>query len=247
MGIEGFAEAALSIAPGWEVEAVEDVEFLAPFKFYRGEPRTVTIEARFHPEGDRLVADCRLTGRRVLANQAEARVETHFTGRVRLAKERPAMVGGPAPGEPRGSVIDAEDIYRVYFHGPAYRVLKRAWWDENGAVGEMAAGLPANHYPSDQPLADRAAVDRTLLPDGRHLGDGCTPSYGPAAAYRSGFVLSRAGGPRPVRCLPSSLPDAAAGSFDAAVIDRAGARYLHDERLPNGTFRGGRGCAACSR
>ena len=62
MGIEGFAEAALSVAPGWQVEAVEDIDFLAPFKFYRGEPRPVTIEARFHPEGDGLVADCRLTG-----------------------------------------------------------------------------------------------------------------------------------------------------------------------------------------
>ena len=41
----------------------------------------------------------------------------------------------------------------MYFHGPAYQVLKRAWWDENGAVGEMAAGLPDNHHPSDQPLA----------------------------------------------------------------------------------------------
>ena len=153
MGIEGFAEAALSIAPGWEVEAVNDVEFLAPFKFYRGEPRTVTIEARFHPEGDRLVANCRLIGRRLLANQTEERVETHFTGRVCLAKQRPEMVGGPAPGEPHGSAIDAKDIYCVYFHGPAYRVLKRAWWDENGAVGEMAAGLPANHCPSDEPLA----------------------------------------------------------------------------------------------
>ena len=52
MGIEAFAEAALSVFPGWRVEAVEDVDFLAPFKFYRHEPRTVTIEALFRPDGD---------------------------------------------------------------------------------------------------------------------------------------------------------------------------------------------------
>ena len=45
MGIEGFAEAALCVLPGWHVAAVEDVNFLSPFKFYRDEPRTVTIEA----------------------------------------------------------------------------------------------------------------------------------------------------------------------------------------------------------
>ena len=31
--------------PGWHVEAIEDVNFLAPFKFYQSEPRTVIIEA----------------------------------------------------------------------------------------------------------------------------------------------------------------------------------------------------------
>ena len=42
MGIEAFAEAALWMLPGWHVEAIEDVNFLAPFKFYRNEPRTLT-------------------------------------------------------------------------------------------------------------------------------------------------------------------------------------------------------------
>ena len=41
MGIEAFAEAALCLLPGWHVEAIEDISFLAPFKFYRSEPRTV--------------------------------------------------------------------------------------------------------------------------------------------------------------------------------------------------------------
>ena len=69
MGIEAFAEAALCMLPGWQVEAVEDVNFLAPFKFYRNEPRTVTVQARFYPHGDGLIADCRLIGRRTLPNQ----------------------------------------------------------------------------------------------------------------------------------------------------------------------------------
>ena len=50
MGIEAFAEAALCLLPGWHVAAIEDVNFLAPFKFYRNEPRTVTVEAVIHPQ-----------------------------------------------------------------------------------------------------------------------------------------------------------------------------------------------------
>src|SRR5207249_9689292 len=60
MGIEAFAEAALALLPGWHVEAIEAVKFLAPFKFYRKQPRTVTVQAAFYAEGSALLADCRL-------------------------------------------------------------------------------------------------------------------------------------------------------------------------------------------
>ena len=34
--------------PGGISQAIEDVDFLAPFKFYRHEPRTV-IQSKLHP------------------------------------------------------------------------------------------------------------------------------------------------------------------------------------------------------
>jgi NAD(P)-dependent dehydrogenase (short-subunit alcohol dehydrogenase family) len=151
MGVEAFAEAALCLLPGWHVEAVEDVDFLTPFKFYRNEPRTVTVQAVFYPQADALVADCRLTGRRLLPNQAEPHVTTHFTGRVRLSKQVPEAVNAPEPGEPGETIVKAADIYRLYFHGPAYRVLERAWRDGDRIVGEMAKDLPSNHHPSEHP------------------------------------------------------------------------------------------------
>ena len=49
MGIEAFAEAACLLAPGWEVSAIEDVEFLDPFKWYRDEPRRVEVHVRAVP------------------------------------------------------------------------------------------------------------------------------------------------------------------------------------------------------
>jgi hypothetical protein len=72
MGIEGFAEAAHLLAPGWHVASVEDIELLAPFKFYRDEPRTLELRARVRDGGDgTLVADCRLVGRRTLTGAGE--------------------------------------------------------------------------------------------------------------------------------------------------------------------------------
>ena len=68
MGIEAFAEAALCVHPGWHIEAIEEVNFLAPFKFYKDEPRAVIIQATTSSTGrqaggglpvDRPAAPCR--------------------------------------------------------------------------------------------------------------------------------------------------------------------------------------------
>jgi len=151
MGIEAFAEAALCLFPGWHAEAIENVDFLAPFKFYRGEPRALRIKIQIHPHGDQMWAECRLTGHRCLPNQTEPQATTHFTARVRLAK-------GPAPAivaraflAPSINGIEAADIYRIYFHGPAYQVVDEAWWDGKRAIGRLAQGLPPNHHPSELP------------------------------------------------------------------------------------------------
>jgi NAD(P)-dependent dehydrogenase (short-subunit alcohol dehydrogenase family)/acyl carrier protein len=150
MGIEAFAEAALCFLHGWHVAAIEDISFVAPFKFYRSEPRAVRIETTIHPRGDRLAADCRLIGERLLANQAEPQLTTHFTGCVQLAKR---LVQPPAKSfiAPTGRSIEAGDIYRLYFHGPAYQVLEKAWWDGKQVVGLLSKDLPPNHHPSDLP------------------------------------------------------------------------------------------------
>ena len=73
MGIEGFAETAHALLPEWTVVAIEDVELLAPFKFYRDEPRTLELRALVRDGGDgTLVADCCLIGRRELPGSGRA-------------------------------------------------------------------------------------------------------------------------------------------------------------------------------
>lgn len=148
MGVEAFAEAALAFVPGWHVGAIQDVSFLAPFKFYRHEPRTLTIEAVIRPQGNALIAQCRLVGYRSLPNQSEPQATTHFTGRVLLNKETPKAVR-TATVEPEGAPIHASDIYQLYFHGPAYQVVQNAWWNGKQIVGRMAEKLPDNHHPSE--------------------------------------------------------------------------------------------------
>ena len=156
MGIEAFAEASRALAPGYEVVAVEDVEFLAPFKLYRDEPRTAEVRARLRRgEHGELLADCVLVGRRTLPNQPE-QVTTHFTGRVVLAPEgaaRPPLDRPPhSGGEPSETAVETEAIYRIYFHGPAYQVLARAWAEDGLVIGMLAETLPADRVHREASL-----------------------------------------------------------------------------------------------
>jgi malonyl CoA-acyl carrier protein transacylase len=149
MGIEGFAEAAHVLAPGWHVASVEDVELLAPFKFYRDEPRRLELSTRVADGGDgTLVADCRLVGRRTVKGAGEQET-LHFTGRARLTREAPAAPTGETPTAMEDGV-DREAVYKVYFHGPAYQVLERAWRDNGLVVGAFADDLPADHEPVER-------------------------------------------------------------------------------------------------
>jgi malonyl CoA-acyl carrier protein transacylase/NAD(P)-dependent dehydrogenase (short-subunit alcohol dehydrogenase family) len=147
MGVEAFAESAVALVPGWHIEAFEEISFLAPFKFYRHEPRTVTVETVIRPRVGGLVAHCRLIGHRSLPNQNEPQATTHFTGRVLLTRQA-LQTTTATPVKPEGNLIDATDIYQLYFHGPAYQVVKKAWWNGKQIVGLMSDELPANHHPA---------------------------------------------------------------------------------------------------
>ena len=102
MGVEAFAEAALLLHPERCVAAVEDVEFLAPFKFYRNEPRQLTVTCQFTADGEDLLARCALLGTRNLPNQPEPEVKVHFTGTVRLATSPPELASAGPPPRRRG-------------------------------------------------------------------------------------------------------------------------------------------------
>jgi acyl transferase domain-containing protein/NAD(P)-dependent dehydrogenase (short-subunit alcohol dehydrogenase family)/acyl carrier protein len=242
MGIEAFAEAALWLAPGWHIATIEDVDFAAPFKFYRGEPRALEVRAVLHKAEDGLLADCRLIGRRLLPNLTEPQTTIHFRARVRLTRFHPESVRAHALELGIGSLIEAADVYRIYFHGPAYQVVKQAWWSGERMVAEMAANLPPNHHPPDQALAaaprlielcfqsagliEMAAGHRMGLP--RHL-DRLWVSPEPVPENEPLYAVVTAG--------RKPAGDAAGESFDAEVVDRDGRRYIQIGGYRTVTFR----------
>jgi acyl transferase domain-containing protein/NAD(P)-dependent dehydrogenase (short-subunit alcohol dehydrogenase family) len=225
MGIEGFAEAVKSVLPGWHIAAVEDVNFLAPFKFYRNAPRNLTIEATFRTQGDAIIAECRLIGSRQLPNQPQPQQTTHFTARVRLTRDVPKQATAPAPMATVGKTIGANDVYRVYFHGPAYQVIERAWHDQGRIVAQMPKALPANHKPAERPTAMAPRLMELCFQTAGLWELGTQSRMGlPAHVERVSLLRSPELAEGSLHAVVT--PDPKGETFDAEVVDAAGNVYV---------------------
>ncbi|GAA2208064.1 hypothetical protein GCM10009850_035220 [Nonomuraea monospora] len=216
MGIEAFAEAARLAAPAWQVTAVEDVDFLAPVKFYRDEPRTLTVTATVTPDGDDLLARCALTAERLLPGQDTPQRTVHFTGSVRLSHTPRKSAQRERAGEAAATMAPPE-VYKLFFHGPAYRVVAAAWQHGTGAAARMADDLPQ-------------ATDRPTITPPR-LVELCFQTAGLAQAARDGVlalpahvdrVLLYEGG-RGAAKDAQALAEPSEGRYDCAVLDGGGA------------------------
>jgi acyl transferase domain-containing protein len=226
MGIEAFAEASTCMLPGWQIEAVEEVNFLAPFKFYRNQPRTVTVEAVVHPSPAGITADCKLIGRRTMPNQTEPQITTHFTARVCLRRDANRTSNVRPIGRPEGNIVEAAEIYRLYFHGPAYQVVERAWWDGKRMVGLMSGGLPANHQPADLPARIAPRLIELCFQTAGIWEMGIESRMGLPQHIDRVSLLSET--PPGARVYAVVLPKTERG-FDAEIIDEQGNCYLRLE------------------
>ncbi len=229
MGVEAFAEVASLLLPGWSVSSVEDVEFAAPFKFYRDEPRTLTVHAVLEADGADVVARCTLLGKRVLPGQGEQTTE-HYRARVRLGRHAPEADAVAAPKAPNGAGpadVVSGDIYRIYFHGPAYRVLERAWRVGDGAAALITHALPDNHHPAELPTLTAPRLIESCFQTAGIWEMGTSGKMGlPQHIDRVTTLrpLHEAGGPR---LFAIAVPlEGEGGGYDARIVDEDGRVYV---------------------
>ena len=233
MATEALAEVAALLAPGYTVTAMENVQMLSAFKFFRMEPRTLCLSAQITP-----TANGELVARAVLRSVTKpakeglpSRATEHFVADVRLSAippEKPVI--DFAPPDPNTLPISADEIYKVFFHGPAYQVI-----DRGSVAGARPAGtalvrmshhLPPNTVPKEAaslmaPRLMELCFQAAALWSVKMKGAMAFPAgIGIVTAYRQ--------------------PDEAAGrrlfgeartandgaSFDCRVIDEAGNVYV---------------------
>ncbi len=226
MGIEGFGELATTLFPEWHISAIEGVEFMAPFKFYRDEPRTVALSAQFIQDGSDLVAECRLTGTRTIMGNEET--TTHFKASVRLThgpQEQNGEARADAPPPEEGTPVIDDDIYQVYFHGPAYQVLDAAWRTDGIVIGRMNPALPPDRQPQDAPMLTEPRLVELCFQTAGVWQIGTTGRMGlPQQIDRVQILRSASQAQGKLHAIVT--PRDGGVSFDAHVADEAGNLYV---------------------
>jgi NAD(P)-dependent dehydrogenase (short-subunit alcohol dehydrogenase family) len=152
MATEALAELAAVLAPGYRLAAIENEQMMGAFKFFHMEPRTLYLSASAKP-----AANGDLVARAVLRSVTKPskpglpeRVKEHFVADVRLTAapaEKPVLAFS-AP-DAKNLPITAEEVYKSFFHGPAYQVIERARVSEGTIAARMTHLLPPNTAPTE--------------------------------------------------------------------------------------------------
>lgn len=151
MGIEGFSAAARHISSvlgsargSFQVQGLEDIRFLAPFKFYRNEKRRITWKAQVVRQSEGLMAYVTLESNLATRRIRPAERVLHFSGRVHLVPAGEALdkVMVRPPHWNGSNTISGADIYRLFFHGPSFQVLEGVQLSGATVVGKLRENLP---------------------------------------------------------------------------------------------------------
>ena len=177
--------------------------------------------------GPRWSPSCRLTGLRTLAD-GEVQVTTHFTARVRLARQAPSPITDRLPAASR-SPVGRDAVYRIYFHGPAYQVLASVARDGashprppgRAAAPRPQPARPPSHRPGWSSSASRPRASGRSAPP---AASACRPTSTGIA------VLGAAGRRRAALRRGDAAPRR---RLRRAHRGRGGPRLRHRRRLPD--------------
>ncbi|MBI4928012.1 MAG: SDR family NAD(P)-dependent oxidoreductase, partial [Anaerolineae bacterium] len=151
MGIEGLSTAARHIAStlaspkgSLKVSRLEDIQFKTPFKFYKNQARRVTWKARGVLENGQMVAYASLESSLARLGR-DPEVTQHFSAKVYLVPVEQVLeekFTAEIPHWNGHAKLNAEEIYTLYFHGPAFQVLEAVQKTGSVLLGKLNPNLP---------------------------------------------------------------------------------------------------------
>ncbi len=144
IGIEGFSTAARHIASVlgsndglFDVDRLENIEFLAPFKFYGNKARTIQWKAAAFRTREGIKVEASLESD-ITRRNGDTKHLLHFTGNVFLLPGEHKMQQVTNPPQWSGkNLVSSVDIYNLYFHGPSFQVLESAQANHGILLGKF--------------------------------------------------------------------------------------------------------------
>jgi malonyl CoA-acyl carrier protein transacylase len=237
MGIEGFSVAAQHISSmlgakqgSFRVSRLENIQFQAPFKFYHNQPRRVTWRARAVRGEQGLIVGVTLESTPTQKNHLAEPIQ-HFSGKVYL-QPVDVPVDAPMVQPPQWGgayTVQASDIYRLYFHGPAFQVLDGVQRSGDHVLGLMRSGLPPMTNQPDammtSPLLLELVMQTAGIWEAGATGVLALPSFIKKMVYHRLHILNV---PIFADVVHSFTPQGGL-CFDARVVDGEGRLYLELE------------------
>ena len=227
--------------PTGHVVAVEDVDFLAPVKFYRDEPRDPHDPRRCAgPRRTRPGRRLHARGRAAAAGRDRPQVTMHFTG---ARPARPAPPGPEqrtsSPSSERTRCCGRDDVYRALLPRPGLSGGRRrlaARRRRRGAAGDRPAGRPTSRR-TPRRCSSRGWWSCASRPPGCGRSGTTTGSRCPLHIDRVAPLQRR---PQVTGASSTPRPHPGDGGFDCAVV---GLRPATSSSGCDG-YRHGRSCPA---
>ncbi len=232
IGIEGFSVAAKHIAStltsvkaGFLVDHLEDIHFLAPFKFYKNLPRQIQWKAQAIREEEGLVVYASLESE-LLRHNGEREHMLHFTGKVYLTQRggRTEVTGNlPIWGD--SAAVCSEDIYKLYFHGPSFQVLDCVQRSGDHVMGRLAKFLPSDTKQESKSISTPLLVELCFQTAGLWEA-GTTGIMALPHSIGTLTIYPRQVNGEPIFAEVTPRMEDGKVSFDARVVDAKGHMYL---------------------
>ncbi|MHB1482460.1 MAG: polyketide synthase dehydratase domain-containing protein, partial [Bellilinea sp.] len=234
MGIEGFSVAAKHIASvlaseksGFDVVRLEDIQFLAPFKFYKDMPRRVTWKAQVAHEMGGLVTYVTLESTMLRTGQADKTMQ-HFSGKVHLRPigtelNQPTM---EPPVWNGAYTVDAKDIYKLYFHGPSFQVLDGVQRSGETVLGKLHRNTPSITAEVQEMLTTPVLLELCMQTAGIWEA-GATGVLALPSSIGELRLYNLTPNGQPIFAAVTPIQDAEGNfTFNASVVDAKGRIYL---------------------
>ena len=119
----------------------------------------------------------------------------------------------------------AADIYKVYFHGPAYQVIDSAWRSGNQIVARFADNLPPNHDPDNLPLMAAPRLTELCFQTASLIGLSEHSKLGLPGGLREMKILAQPKG-AVYAVVGKAVSGNSADLYDISIVDAKGKVYM---------------------